>query len=66
MKLWATWNDGRNKGSMQEPTAKDICLLYLKEAKHILGDEREKYDEFLNVMKDFKAQRFDLWPFFHP
>ena len=40
---------------MQEPTAKDACLLYLK-AKHILGDEKEKYDEFLNVMKDFKAQ----------
>ncbi|MQL90415.1 hypothetical protein Taro_023015, partial [Colocasia esculenta] len=35
------------------------ALAYLKDVKEIFQDRREKYDEFLEVMKDFKAQRID-------
>lgn len=45
-------------GSTQRLTTND-ALSYLKAVKDIFQDKREKYDEFLEVMKDFKAQRFD-------
>ncbi|XP_020268792.1 paired amphipathic helix protein Sin3-like 4 [Asparagus officinalis] len=35
------------------------ALQYLKNVKDIFQDKREKYDEFLEVMKDFKSQRID-------
>ncbi|KAK9125519.1 hypothetical protein Scep_014365 [Stephania cephalantha] len=35
------------------------ALQYLKSVKDIFQDKREKYDEFLEVMKDFKANRID-------
>ncbi|RWR84366.1 PAH domain-containing protein/Sin3_corepress domain-containing protein [Cinnamomum micranthum f. kanehirae] len=35
------------------------ALAYLKAVKEIFEDKREKYEEFLAVMKDFKAQRID-------
>ncbi|KAI3761948.1 hypothetical protein L1987_52371 [Smallanthus sonchifolius] len=35
------------------------ALTYLKEVKDMFHDQREKYDMFLDVMKDFKAQRID-------
>lgn len=34
------------------------ALQYLKAVKDIFQDNREKYDEFLEVMKDFKSQRW--------
>nr|CAD1838271.1 unnamed protein product [Ananas comosus var. bracteatus] len=37
----------------------DDALNYLKAVKDIFQDRREKYDEFLEVMKDFKSQRID-------
>ncbi|KAM7269592.1 hypothetical protein ACFE04_025089 [Oxalis oulophora] len=58
----------RGEGSGQQPqmaaagaqklTTND-ALAYLKAVKDIFQDRREKYDEFLEVMKDFKAQRID-------
>lgn len=45
-------------GSTQKLTTND-ALTYLKAVKDIFHDKREQYDEFLEVMKDFKAQRFD-------
>jgi paired amphipathic helix protein Sin3a len=42
----------------QKLTTND-ALSYLKAVKDIFQDRREKYDEFLEVMKDFKAQRID-------
>ncbi|GAA0165695.1 chromatin/chromatin-binding, or -regulatory protein [Lithospermum erythrorhizon] len=45
-------------GSTQKLTTKD-ALTYLKEVKEMFSDEREKYDMFLDVMKNFKAQRID-------
>lgn len=50
-------------GGAQKLTTND-ALAYLKAVKEIFQDKREKYDEFLEVMKDFKAERFDLVPSF--
>ncbi|KAM0958184.1 hypothetical protein ACFX13_023925 [Malus domestica] len=45
-------------GASQKLTTND-ALTYLKEVKDMFLDQREKYDTFLEVMKDFKAQRTD-------
>lgn len=47
-------------GSGTQKLTTNDALAYLKDVKEIFQDKREKYDEFLEVMKDFKAQRFDL------
>lgn len=49
---------GAGGGSTQKLTTND-ALTYLKEVKDMFQDQREKYDMFLDVMKDFKAQRID-------
>ena len=36
------------------------ALTYLKEVKEMFRDQREKYGTFLEVMKDFKAQRYEI------
>lgn len=46
-----------SEGSQRLST--DDALSYLKSVKEIFKDNREKYDEFLEVMKAFKAQRVD-------
>lgn len=46
-------------GTSQKLTTSD-ALTYLKEVKDMFQDQREKYDMFLEVMKDFKAQRYIL------
>lgn len=45
-------------GATQKLTTHD-ALSYLKAVKDIFQDNKEKYDDFLEVMKDFKAQRVD-------
>ncbi|XP_071706353.1 paired amphipathic helix protein Sin3-like 2 isoform X2 [Rutidosis leptorrhynchoides] len=49
---------GAGGSSAQKLTTKD-ALTYLKEVKDMFQHQREKYDSFLDVMKDFKAQRID-------
>ncbi|PWA44006.1 SIN3-like 2 [Artemisia annua] len=49
---------GGGASSAQKLTTND-ALTYLKEVKDMFQDQREKYDMFLDVMKDFKAQRID-------
>ncbi|KAH9709201.1 HDAC interact domain-containing protein [Citrus sinensis] len=49
---------GGGGGGAQKLTTND-ALAYLKAVKDIFQDKREKYDDFLEVMKDFKAQRID-------
>ncbi|KAL2519477.1 Paired amphipathic helix protein Sin3-like 4 [Abeliophyllum distichum] len=44
--------------SAQRLTTND-ALTYLKAVKDIFKDKRDKYDDFLEVMKDFKSQRID-------
>ncbi|XP_051117485.1 paired amphipathic helix protein Sin3-like 2 isoform X2 [Andrographis paniculata] len=45
-------------GSTHKLTTND-ALSYLKQVKDMFQDQRNKYDRFLDVMKDFKAQRID-------
>ncbi|KAI3729079.1 hypothetical protein L6452_17727 [Arctium lappa] len=47
-----------DKGDAQKLTPKD-ALTYLEKVKDIFQDKKEKYDGFLEVMKDFKEQRTD-------
>ncbi|KAL9226585.1 hypothetical protein vseg_002380 [Gypsophila vaccaria] len=47
-----------SSGGGQKLTTDD-ALQYLKEVKEMFQDQRDKYDHFLEVMKDFKAQRID-------
>ncbi|KAG2245100.1 hypothetical protein Bca52824_093084 [Brassica carinata] len=49
------WRWGINS---QKLTTHD-ALSYLKDVKEMFQDQRDKYDMFLGVMKDFKAQRTD-------
>ncbi|KAJ8760863.1 hypothetical protein K2173_021901 [Erythroxylum novogranatense] len=49
---------GGGGASTQKLTTND-ALSYLKAVKDMFQDKREKYDDFLEVMKDFKAQRVD-------
>ncbi|KAL3694267.1 hypothetical protein R1sor_007918 [Riccia sorocarpa] len=43
----------------QQRLTTDDALAYLKAVKDMFKDDKDKYDEFLEVMKDFKAQRID-------
>ncbi|KAG7981890.1 hypothetical protein I3843_04G021300 [Carya illinoinensis] len=49
---------GGLSGTSQKLTTTD-AMTYLKEVKDMFQDQREKYEMFLEVMKDFKAQRTD-------
>ncbi|KAL8137781.1 hypothetical protein V2J09_003782 [Rumex salicifolius] len=51
-------NGGSSSSSVQKLTTND-ALHYLKAVKEMFIDRKEKYDEFLEVMKDFKAQRLN-------
>ncbi|XP_055810193.1 paired amphipathic helix protein Sin3-like 4 isoform X2 [Solanum dulcamara] len=46
-------------GSSANKLTTNDALSYLKSVKEIFQDRRDKYDEFLEVMKDFKSQRID-------
>ncbi|KVH92744.1 Histone deacetylase interacting, partial [Cynara cardunculus var. scolymus] len=49
---------GAGGGSSSQKLTTNDALTYLKEVKDMFHDQREKYDMFLDVMKDFKAQRY--------
>lgn len=55
---------GGGGGGAQKLTTND-ALSYLKEVKDMFQDQREKYDMFLDVMKDFKAQRYTVFPYLY-
>ncbi|BFI09258.1 paired amphipathic helix protein Sin3a [Marchantia polymorpha subsp. ruderalis] len=48
-----------NNNIPQPRLTTDDALAYLKAVKDMFKDDKDKYDEFLEVMKDFKAQRID-------
>ncbi|KAI3768665.1 hypothetical protein L2E82_19495 [Cichorium intybus] len=50
---------GTGGGSSAQKLTTNDALTYLKEVKDMFHDQRDKYDMFLDVMKDFKAQRID-------
>lgn len=47
-------------GQSQQGLTTDDALAYLQAVKDMFKDKKGKYDEFLEVMKDFKAQRYIL------
>ena len=51
---------GVEGGGMSQKLTTSDALTYLKEVKEMFQDQKEKYDMFLEVMKDFKAQRYPL------
>ncbi|GFY83710.1 SIN3-like 4 [Actinidia rufa] len=54
-----------DEGSSQRLTTND-ALAYLKAVKNLFQDKQGKYDEFLEVMKDFKDQRLLFFSAKHP
>ncbi|XVF58163.1 hypothetical protein PTKIN_Ptkin07bG0041300 [Pterospermum kingtungense] len=50
---------GVGGGGMSQKLTTNDALTYLKEVKEMFQDQKDKYDMFLEVMKDFKAQRTD-------
>lgn len=54
---------GSGTGATAQKLTTSDALSYLKEVKDMFQDQREKYDMFLDVMKDFKAQRYTRDPF---
>ncbi|WJX87928.1 Paired amphipathic helix protein Sin3-like 5 [Trifolium repens] len=46
-------------GQPQVMLVTNDALSYLKAVREMFQDDKEKYIEFLEVMKDFKAQRID-------
>ena len=38
------------------------ALSYLREVKTRFAEQKHIYDTFLEIMKDFKAQRCSSWP----
>ena len=38
------------------------ALSYLREVKTRFAEQKHIYDTFLEIMKDFKAQRCSFWP----
>ncbi|XP_076937819.1 paired amphipathic helix protein Sin3-like 1 [Bidens hawaiensis] len=50
---------GAGGGSSAQTLTTNDALTYLKQVKDMFQGQREKYDMFLDVMKDFKAQRID-------
>ena len=45
------------KASTDDALRKQEALKYLRELKERLKDKKDTYDEFLEIMKEFKAQR---------
>ncbi|KAL2633451.1 hypothetical protein R1flu_004930 [Riccia fluitans] len=54
-----TSNSNAPQQQQQQRLTTDDALAYLKAVKDMFKDDKDKYDEFLEVMKDFKAQRID-------
>ena len=45
------------QGAVDDATRKQDALSYLRHLKDRLKDRKQTYDEFLEIMKEFKAQR---------
>ncbi len=47
----------------QQPDGRNLttndALSYLREVKQRFANQKQVYDTFLEIMKDFKAQRYD-------
>lgn len=45
--------------SSRHRLTKDDAVAYLKEVNDIFQDNKEKCDQFLEILKDFQAQRWN-------
>nr|GFC98686.1 paired amphipathic helix protein Sin3-like 2 isoform X3 [Tanacetum cinerariifolium] len=50
---------GAEDGSSSQKLTTNDALSYLKQVKDMFHDKREKYEMFLDVIKEFKAQKID-------
>ncbi|KAF9620824.1 hypothetical protein IFM89_014761 [Coptis chinensis] len=54
-----TDKSGQPRGGGQRKLTTHDALRYLKDVKDTLHNKRQEYDDFLDVMKDFKSQRIN-------
>jgi len=47
------------RGAKKQRPMTDSALAYLTTVKDAFKDDREKYDKFLELVKNFTAERFD-------
>ncbi|CAJ2630384.1 unnamed protein product [Trifolium pratense] len=52
-------DNGVDAGHKRLTDVKD-ALAFLKDVKVVFQDEREKYDEFIKIMNDFKASKIEI------
>ncbi|KAI3861866.1 hypothetical protein MKX03_001722, partial [Papaver bracteatum] len=52
-------SQGPGGGVRTQTLTTNDSLAYLKDVKDMFHDRKDKYYEFLEVMKDFKSQRID-------
>ena len=54
---------GAQPGTSTNKLTTNDALSYLREVKQRFADSKTIYDTFLEIMKDFKAQRCCVWAF---
>jgi histone deacetylase complex regulatory component SIN3 len=58
--LWHLENMSESS-SVNQAISTDDTLMYLNEIKDAFKDEVEKFNDFIDIMRDFKERRFDLF-----
>jgi histone deacetylase complex regulatory component SIN3 len=60
--LMMKWNAGRqalNDPNLNQKLTTNDALTYLRDVKNMFANQREVYETFLEIMKEFKAQTID-------
>ncbi|RZB51842.1 Paired amphipathic helix protein Sin3-like 2 isoform B, partial [Glycine soja] len=58
--LLSTRSERNGRGAKKQRPMADSALAYLSTVKDAFKDDREKFDKFLELMKNFTADRFNL------
>ncbi|GMI69949.1 SIN3-like 1 [Hibiscus trionum] len=53
---------GGGMGSTSQRLTTNDALMYLNKVRETFQDQKEKFNMFLEVMRDFKAQRYAVLP----
>lgn len=59
MNRLSTRSERNRRGAKKQRPMADSALAYLSTVKDAFKDDREKYDKFLELVKNFTAERFD-------
>lgn len=59
MNRLSTRSERNGRGAKKQRPMADSALAYLSTVKDAFKDDREKYDKFLELVKNFTAERFD-------